>query len=227
MAVKIRLQRKGRKKAPFYYIVVADARSPRDGKFIERLGSFNPIPQIPQIDIDTDKAVNWLNLGAIPTKTVKNLLSAKGVMYRKHLLRGVKMGIMTLEEADVKFNEYIASKVQDEETLIKKLEDKKNKDLKQALARETEINAKRAEDIMAKRKAAIAAASKSDEDEIEEDVAEEEVATEVTEEEVVTDAVEESVEEATETVVEEAPVAEATTEEATETEEAEGTEEKE
>ena len=127
MAVKIRLQRKGRKKAPYYYIVVADARSPRDGKFIERIGSYNPIPTIPQIDIDTDKAVSWLDLGAVPTKTVKTLLSTKGVLFKKHLSRGIKMGILTEEEAEVKFNEFIAQKADQYSKKIEKLEDKTGK----------------------------------------------------------------------------------------------------
>jgi len=96
MAVKIRLQRKGKKKAPFYYIVVADSRSPRDGRFIERIGSYNPVPKEFQVDLDGDKALYWLNQGAIPTKTVRDILSKQGILYRKHLLRGVKLGLFSL-----------------------------------------------------------------------------------------------------------------------------------
>ena len=90
MAVKIRLQRHGRKKRPYYHIVVADARSPRDGKFIELLGTYNPIVKPATIELDRDKALEWLGKGAQPTDTVRNILRFKGVMYKKHLLRGVQ-----------------------------------------------------------------------------------------------------------------------------------------
>ncbi len=110
MAVKIRLQRKGRKKRPFYHIVVADARSPRDGRFIERLGSYNPMTKPATIDIDRDKAYDWLVKGAQPTDTVRAILRFKGVYYKKHLMRGVKKGAMTVEEADKKYQEWVEAK---------------------------------------------------------------------------------------------------------------------
>ena len=110
MSVKIRLQRKGRKKRPFYHIVIADARSPRDGKFIERLGSYNPMTKPATIDIDREKAYDWLMKGAQPTDTVRAILRFKGVYYKKHLMRGVKKGAMTVEEADKKYQEWVEAK---------------------------------------------------------------------------------------------------------------------
>jgi len=110
MAVKIRLQRKGRTKAPFYHIVIADARAPRDGKYIERIGSYNPMTKPATIDIDRDAAYNWLTKGAQPTDTVKAILRFKGVLVKKHLMRGVAKGAMTIEQADVKLQEWIEAK---------------------------------------------------------------------------------------------------------------------
>lgn len=110
MAVKIRLQRHGRKKNPYYKIVVADARSPRDGKFIEKIGFYNPMTIPATIDIDRQKALDWINKGAQPTDTVRAILRYKGVMYRKHLLRGVAKGAMTIEEADAKWDAFIKDK---------------------------------------------------------------------------------------------------------------------
>ncbi|MEO5583706.1 MAG: 30S ribosomal protein S16 [Saprospiraceae bacterium] len=110
MAVKIRLQRHGRKKRPYYHIVVADSRSPRDGKFIELLGTYNPLVKPATIDIDRDKALGWLDNGAQPTDTVRNILRFKGVMFKKHLMRGVKKGAITQEAADQKFEAFINEK---------------------------------------------------------------------------------------------------------------------
>ena len=89
MPVKIRLQRHGAKKRPFYFIVVADARAPRDGKFIQKIGTYNPLTVPASINIDTEKALRWLQKGAQPTDTVRRILSFKGVLYLKHLLRGL------------------------------------------------------------------------------------------------------------------------------------------
>ena len=99
MAVKMRLQRKGRRKRPFYHIVVADGRSPRDGRFIERLGSYNPMTKPATIEIDREKAFDWLQKGAQPTDTVRAILRFKGVYYRRHLMRGVAKGALTEEQA--------------------------------------------------------------------------------------------------------------------------------
>lgn len=106
MPVKIRLQRHGSKKRPFYFIVVADARSPRDGKFIQKLGTYNPLTVPATIQIDRQKALDWLHKGAQPTDTVRRILSFKGVLYLKHLLRGVKLGLFDEAAAMVKFQKW-------------------------------------------------------------------------------------------------------------------------
>jgi small subunit ribosomal protein S16 len=106
MATKIRLQRHGKKGKPFYYIVVADARAPRDGRFIERLGSYNPNTNPATIDINFDKTLEWVNTGAQPTDTCRAILSYKGVLYKKHLEGGVKKGALTEEQAAAKFAEW-------------------------------------------------------------------------------------------------------------------------
>ncbi len=103
MPVKIRLQRHGSKKRPFYFIVVADARSPRDGKFIQKLGTYNPLTVPASIQLDRQKALDWLHKGAQPTDTVRKILSFKGVLYLKHLLRGVKLGLFDEATAMEKF----------------------------------------------------------------------------------------------------------------------------
>jgi len=103
MPVKIRLQRHGSKKRPFYFIVVADARSPRDGKFIQKLGTYNPLTIPATISLDRQKALEWLNKGAQPTDTVRRILSFKGVLYLKHLLRGVSLGLFDEATAMEKF----------------------------------------------------------------------------------------------------------------------------
>jgi small subunit ribosomal protein S16 len=103
MAVKMRLQRHGSKKRPFYFIVVADARAPRDGKFIQKIGTYNPLTVPATINLDRQKALEWLHKGALPTDTVRRILSFKGVLYLKHLLRGVKLGLFDEAAAMVKF----------------------------------------------------------------------------------------------------------------------------
>ncbi len=110
MPVKIRLARRGRTKQPFYHIIVADARAPRDGKFIEKIGSYNPMTKPATIDLDRDKAYEWLTKGAQPTETARAILRFKGVLYKKHLQRGVSKGAMTQEAADQLFAEYVNTK---------------------------------------------------------------------------------------------------------------------
>jgi small subunit ribosomal protein S16 len=110
MSVKIRLQRHGRKKAPFYHIVIADSRSPRDGKYIEKIGTYNPLTVPATIDLDRDAAYDWLTKGAQPTDTVEAILRFKGVMYKKHLMRGVKKGALTTEQATEKFTAFVETK---------------------------------------------------------------------------------------------------------------------
>jgi small subunit ribosomal protein S16 len=127
MAVRIRLQRMGRKQRPFYQIVVADSRSPRDGRFVEQLGSYNPMTKPATIDIDRDKAFEWVMKGAQPSDTVRAILRFKGIYYKKHLMRGVSKGAMTLEQADAKYQEWIDAKeakiaIRVEKTAQEKLE---------------------------------------------------------------------------------------------------------
>jgi small subunit ribosomal protein S16 len=107
MATKIRLQRHGKKGKAFYYIVVADARAPRDGRFIERLGSYNPNTNPATIDINFDKTLDWVNNGAQPTDTCRAILSYKGVLYKKHLQGGLKKGALTEEQVEEKFQAWI------------------------------------------------------------------------------------------------------------------------
>ncbi|MDB5131255.1 MAG: ribosomal protein [Mucilaginibacter sp.] len=110
MATKIRLQRHGKKGKPFYYIIVADARAPRDGRFIERLGSYNPNTNPATIDINFDKTLDWVNNGAQPTDTCRAILSYKGVLYKKHLQGGVLKGALTQEQAEAKFQQWLDQK---------------------------------------------------------------------------------------------------------------------
>ena len=110
MATKIRLQRSGKKGKPFYHVVVADARAPRDGKFIERLGSYNPNTNPATIEINFEKALDWVNKGAQPTDTCRAILSYKGILYKKHLEGGVKKGALTEEQAEAKFAQWLEGK---------------------------------------------------------------------------------------------------------------------
>ncbi len=156
MPAKIRLQRFGRKRLAYYHIVIADSRAPRDGRFIERIGSYNPNTNPATIDLDFDKALNWLNKGAQPTDTVRAILSYKGVMYMKHLLGGVAKGAFSEEEAETRFKAWVAekdSKIQAKKDRLSK----EDSDAKNArLEAEVKINAERAEAI-AKREAELAA----------------------------------------------------------------------
>jgi len=108
--VKLRLRRQGRKGKPFYYIVAADARAPRDGRFIERIGSYNPNTNPATIDLNLDDAVRWLGDGAVPTDTCRAILSYKGALYKHHLNRGVAKGAFTQEQAEEKFAAWLEEK---------------------------------------------------------------------------------------------------------------------
>ena len=108
--VKLRLRRQGRKGKPFYYIVAADARAPRDGRFIERIGSYNPNTNPATIDLNLDDAVRWLGNGAVPTDTCRAILSYKGAMYKHHFNKGVTKGALTQEQADEKFSTWLSEK---------------------------------------------------------------------------------------------------------------------
>jgi small subunit ribosomal protein S16 len=119
MPVKIRLQRHGSKKRPFYFIVVADARAPRDGKFIQKIGTYNPLTVPASVQLDRQRALDWLHKGAQPTDTVRKILSFKGVLYLKHLLRGVKLGLFDDATAMEKFQKWHS----EHEATIKKRQD--------------------------------------------------------------------------------------------------------
>src|SRR5579872_1764074 len=110
MPVKIRLQRHGKKAHAYFHIVIADGRAPRDGKFIEKIGTYNPTTNPATIEIDSDKAIGWLEKGAQPTDTCRAILSYKGVMYKSHLAKGVKKGALTQEQADAKFAKWLSEK---------------------------------------------------------------------------------------------------------------------
>ena len=120
MSVKIRLQRRGRRKKPFYHIVVADARAPRDGRFIEKIGSYNPMTKPATIDLDRDLAYEWLMKGAQPTDTARAILRFKGVLYRKHLMRGVAKGALSEEKANEMYQQWIEAK---ESAIAKRFEE--------------------------------------------------------------------------------------------------------
>ncbi|WP_423147621.1 30S ribosomal protein S16 [Rubrolithibacter danxiaensis] len=150
MATKIRLQRHGKKGKPFYYIVVADSRAPRDGRFIERLGAYNPNTNPATIDINFDKALDWVNKGAQPTDTCRAILSYKGVLYKKHLEGGVKKGAFSAEEAETKFAQWLQQKDAKIEGKKSGLSQSKEEIRKAALAAEAKKKEERAAAIAAK-----------------------------------------------------------------------------
>ena len=150
MATKIRLQRFGKKGKPFYHVVVADARAPRDGKFIERLGSYNPNTNPATIEINFEKALDWINKGAEPTDTCRALLSYKGILYKKHLEGGVKKGALTAEQADTKFTEWLQGKEGKIEGKKDSLTKSKDEVKKVALAAELKKKEEMAAAIVAK-----------------------------------------------------------------------------
>lgn len=125
MSVKLRLQRKGRKKKPFYHIVAANVRSPRDGKFIEKIGTYNPMTSPATIHLDSERALYWLENGALPSDTVKAILKFKGVLYRRHLLRGVRKGAFDQEAADQRYQEFVSAKEEKVAARFEKTEQEK------------------------------------------------------------------------------------------------------
>jgi small subunit ribosomal protein S16 len=145
MPVKIRLQRHGKKGKPFYWIVAADARAKRDGKYLEKIGTYDPNINPAVIDLDVDKAVTWLQNGAQPTDTAKAILSYKGALLKNHLAGGVRKGALTEEQAEAKFTAWLEEKggkvTAKEEGLTKSQADAKAK----ALAAEKAVNEARIE----------------------------------------------------------------------------------
>jgi small subunit ribosomal protein S16 len=140
MATKIRLMRRGRKKYARYDIVVADSRSPRDGKFIEKIGLFNPTGIPNQIELDVEKAFKWVMTGAEPTDSVKTILSNAGVLLKKHLQVGVNKGAITQEQADTKFQEWLSVKEKKAETVLKTASAAKDAQKKEKHAAEAKVN---------------------------------------------------------------------------------------
>ncbi|MDX1462250.1 MAG: 30S ribosomal protein S16 [Marinirhabdus sp.] len=187
MPVKIRLQRHGKKGKPFYWIVAADSRAKRDGKYLEKLGVYNPNVNPAHIELNIDGSVKWLQNGAQPTDTARAILSYKGVMLKKHLAGGVAKGALTEEQAEEKFNAWIAEKENAVEAKKEKLTEAQQKAKAEALAAEKAVNEAR--------------------------IAEAAPAEEVAEEEATAEAGEATEETAAETTTEEAPAAEASKEE--------------
>lgn len=193
MAVRIRLLRRGRKKLALYDIVVADARAPRDGRFIEKLGNYNPNTDPATVVLDTDRAFQWVMDGAQPSDTVRTLLSRKGVMLRKHLQVGVNKGAITQEDADKRFEAWLKDKENKEQVKIDGIAKEEAATAKARLDAETKVKEARAEALAKKQSEMLAAEQATAEAE----------------------AAEESTEEVTETV-DETPAAEAPVEEAAE-----------
>ncbi len=159
MAVRIRLQRFGKKGAPFYHVVAADSRAPRDGKFIERLGSYNPMTNPATIDLDVDKSVKWLRNGAQPSDTARWVLSVKGVMLKHHLLRGVDKGALTVEQAEAKFQAWVADKESKLQKIVSDKETKNREDKKSRLAAEVKIREEIAAKVAKKKTAELTGAA--------------------------------------------------------------------
>ena len=157
MATKIRLQRHGRKNYAFYPIVVADSRAPRDGKFIERIGSYNPNTNPATVTLNFERALYWVNVGAQPTDTVRSILSQEGVLLMKHLQGGVKKGAFDEAEAQKRFDAWKAKKQSAVDALKVSMADKREQAAKQRLEDEQAKNKAKAEAV-AKKKAELAAA---------------------------------------------------------------------
>ncbi len=150
MPTKIRLQRRGKKGQAFYHLVIADGRAPRDGKFIERIGIYNPIPRPAQIEINFDKALEWLQKGAQPTDTARAILAYKGVLYKNHLLKGVQKGALTLEKAEEKFQNWLQEKELKISSAKNQVEVELKNDNKKRLENEVKVNEAKAAAIAKK-----------------------------------------------------------------------------
>ncbi len=140
MPVKIRLQRHGKKGKPFFWIVAADSRAKRDGRFLEKLGTYNPNTNPAAIDINIDNSVQWLQNGAQPTDTARTILSDKGVLLKKHLIDGVSKGALTMEQVEEKFSAWVTEKEQAVANKKNKLADDKAKVKAEALKAEEAVN---------------------------------------------------------------------------------------
>jgi small subunit ribosomal protein S16 len=170
MPTKMRLQRMGKKGKPFYHIVIADGRAPRDGKNIEKIGYYNPLTKPADIQIDTEKALQWLHNGAQPTDTVRSLLKYKGVLLKKHLLEGVKKGAFSEYDAEVRYQAWLNEKSAKIEAESHKSEESQRTDKKKRLENEAKIRDERAKKLAAK----YAAAARAREPEVTEEAPAEE-----------------------------------------------------
>ena len=157
MPARIRLQRHGKKNQPFYHIVVADGRAPRDGRFIEKLGTYNPLTNPATIDLNLDKAVEWLKNGAQPSETARRILSYKGVLLKRHLQIGVEKGAISQEQADVKFNEWLQAKEAKIANKANEVMNNKRNAAKKQMEEEKKVNETKAAAVAAKRQAAAEA----------------------------------------------------------------------
>jgi small subunit ribosomal protein S16 len=162
MAVKIRLARKGRKKLAYYHIVVADSRSPRDGRYIESIGKYNPLTNPATIELDFEKALGWLQNGAMPTETCRAILSYKGVLIKKHLLEGVKKGAFDEAEATKRFEEWMKQNDAKVESKKSGLEKSKDDEVVKKLAVEKKVNEARAAKLVKKQADLAAKAEAAD-----------------------------------------------------------------
>ncbi len=159
MPVKIRLARHGKKGYAFYHIVVADSRAPRDGKFIEKIGTYNPNTNPATIDLSFEKALEWLQKGAQPTDTCRSILSYKGVLYKKHLLGGVSKGAFTAEVAEARFDKWLEQKEAKIAAKAKKVKGDKEAVAKARLEEERKVKEERAKVLEEKKRAAEEAAA--------------------------------------------------------------------
>jgi small subunit ribosomal protein S16 len=183
MPVKIRLSKKGRKKLPYYHIVVADSRAPRDGKFVERIGLYNPQTNPATIELNFDRALDWLHKGAQPTDTCRAILSEQGVMMKKHLLEGAKKGAFSVEEAESRYQKWYDDKVAKLKSQTEKISKGKADENKKRLEAETKVKEAKAQEVAKKLKAQAEEAREEAKEEAAEAVAEakEEAAEAVTE----------------------------------------------
>jgi small subunit ribosomal protein S16 len=154
MATRMRLQRYGKKGQPYYHIVITDGRAPRDGRFIERIGSYNPLTIPATIDLDMDKALAWLQKGASPSDTAKAILSYKGVLYKNHLLKGVAKGALTQEAAEVKFQQWLTEKQAKISSKINQKAQESKSEMKKRLEAEAKVKEER-EEVIAKKRAKL------------------------------------------------------------------------
>ena len=150
MPVKIRLQRHGKKASAFFHIVIADGRAPRDGKFIEKIGTYNPTTNPATIELDGDKALTWLKNGAQPTDTCRAILSHKGLMYKNHLLGGIAKGALTQEQADAKFAKWLSEKEAKIASKVSKLAASQQDAYKKRIAAEAAVKEAKLAKIAAK-----------------------------------------------------------------------------